>query len=90
MLMGIDPVSVTIKYADRIHDIHIKDVTQGSKEGKDCELGRGVIDFPAFIKALRKIGYKGMCSLEYEKDNTDPLVGIAESVGYFKGVMKVV
>lgn len=90
MLMGIDPVSVTFKYADRIHDIHIKDVTQASNEGKDCELGRGVIDFPSLIKALRKINYKGMCSLEFEKDNTDPLVGIAESIGYFKGVIKAV
>lgn len=90
MLMGIDPVAVTIKYASRIFDIHVKDVTSASAEGKDCELGRGVIDFPSFIKALRQIKYKGMCSLEFEKDNTDPLPGIAESVGYFKGVWKSV
>ena len=88
MLMGIDPVAVTIKYASRIFDIHVKDVTGASAEGKDCELGRGIIDFPAFIKALRKIKYKGMCSLEFEIDDTDPLPGIAESVGYFKGVWK--
>jgi hypothetical protein len=31
-----------------------------------------------------------MCSLEFEKDGTDPLVGIAESVGYFKGVWNTV
>jgi sugar phosphate isomerase/epimerase len=88
MLMGIDPVAVTIKYASHIFDIHVKDVTGASAEGKDCELGRGIIDFPAFIKALRKIKYKGMCSLEFEIDDTDPLPGIAESVGYFKGVWK--
>jgi inosose dehydratase len=89
-LMGIDPAAVTIKYGSRIFDIHVKDVTAASAAGKDCELGRGVIDFPAFFKALRTIGYKGMCSLEYEKDNTDPLPGIAESVGYFKGVWAAV
>jgi inosose dehydratase len=89
-LMGIDPAAVTIKYGNRIFDIHIKDVTSATAEGKDCELGRGVIDFPAFIKALRTIKYTGMCSLEYEKDPTDPLVGIAESVGYFKGVWNAV
>jgi sugar phosphate isomerase/epimerase len=86
MLMGIDPAAVTIKYGSRIFDIHVKDVTGATAEGKDCELGRGIIDFPAFIKALRTIKYKGMCSLEFEKDDTDPLPGIAESVGYFKGV----
>jgi inosose dehydratase len=86
MLMGIDPTAVTIKYGSRIFDIHVKDVTGATAEGKDCELGRGIIDFPAFIRALRTIKYKGMCSLEFEKDDTDPLPGIAESVGYFKGV----
>jgi inosose dehydratase len=87
MLMGIDPAAVTIKYGNRIFDIHVKDVTSATAEGKDCELGRGIIDFPAFIKALRTIKYAGMCSLEFEKDATDPLVGIAECVGYFKGVL---
>lgn len=90
MLMGIDPVAVTLKYAKRIFDIHIKDVTGATADGKDCELGRGIIDFPAFIKALRKIKYKGMCSLEFEKNADDPLAGIAESVGYFKGVWNTV
>jgi inosose dehydratase len=90
MLMGIDPVAVTIKYGSRIFDIHVKDVTGASAEGKDCEVGRGIIDFAAFIKALRAIKYKGMCSLEFEKDDTDPLPGIAESVGYFKGVWNTV
>jgi sugar phosphate isomerase/epimerase len=56
------------------------------KYGSRCELGRGIIDFTAFIRALRTIKYKEMCSLEFEKDDTDPLPGIAESVGYFKGV----
>jgi sugar phosphate isomerase/epimerase len=81
---------VTIKYGSRIFDIHVKDVTTATVEGKDCELGRGIIDFPAFFKALRKINYQGMCSLEFEKDDTDPLPGIAESVGYFKGVWNTV
>jgi len=87
---GFDPAENTIKYANRIHDMHIKDVPTAEARGHDCELGRGIIDFPSLIKALRKIKYNGMCSLEYEKDNTDPLVGIAESIGYFKGVMKTV
>jgi len=90
MLMGIDPAAATIKYGSRIYDIHIKDVTLASAEGKDCELGRGIIDFPAFIKALRTIKYTGMCSLEFEKGEADPLPGIAESVGYFKGILDAV
>jgi len=90
MLMGIDPAAVTLKYGSRIFDMHIKDVTVASREGKDCEVGRGAIDFPALIRALRTVKYKGMCSLEYEKGDEDPLPGIAESVGYFKGILDAV
>ncbi len=89
---GIDPATLTLKYGDRIYDMHIKDVTQASneKKGMECELGRGVIDFASLVKALRKIKYNGVCSLEFEKDPADPLPGIAESVGYFKGVIDTV
>jgi sugar phosphate isomerase/epimerase len=50
-------------------------------------MGRGIIDIPKVIETLRKIKYSGMCSLEFEKDMSDPLPGIAESIGYLKGVM---
>jgi len=83
---GDDAIADLEKYAKRIFDIHLKNVTAASKEGKTCELGRGVIDVPAFVQMLRKIRYDGCCSLEYEKDMKDPLAGIAESVGYFRGV----
>ncbi len=74
-------------YKDRLFDLHIKDVSIAAKDGKAIELGRGVINFPALVKALQKIGYKGVCSIEYEKDMTDPMAGIAESLGFFRGVM---
>jgi sugar phosphate isomerase/epimerase len=83
---GDDAIADLEKYAKRIFDIHLKNVTAANKDGKTCELSRGVIDIPAFVTMLRKIKYDGSCSLEYEKDMKDPLVGIAESVGYFKGV----
>lgn len=86
---GDDPIADLEKYQKRIFDIHLKNVTAASKEGKTCELGRGVIDIPAFVAMLRKVKYAGSCSLEYEKDMKDPLAGIAESVGYFKGVCDV-
>lgn len=81
-----DSVADLGKYAKRIFDIHLKNVTAATKEGKTCELGRGIIDIPAFVKMLRKVKYPGSCSLEYEKDMKEPLAGIAESVGYFRGV----
>jgi inosose dehydratase len=84
---GQDPSVDIIRYKSRIFDIHIKDVDKASKEGKTVEMGRGIIDIPGFVATLRKIKYTGKCSLEFEKDMKDPLAGIAESIGYFKGVM---
>jgi inosose dehydratase len=83
---GQNAVADLGKYSKRIFDIHLKNVTSATKEGTTCELGRGVIDIPAFVKMLRKAKYSGSCSLEYEKDMKEPLAGIAESVGYFRGV----
>jgi len=83
---GVDPAKAVLKYNRRILDMHIKDVTKAEQDGKAIEAGRGVINFPALVRALRKIRYPGHCGIEYEKDMKDPLPGIAESVGYFKGV----
>jgi inosose dehydratase len=84
---GADPSVDLERYAKRIFDIHIKDVDKATKEGKTVEIGRGIIDIPKVVATLRKIQYSGKCSLEFEKDMKDPLAGIAESIGYFKGVM---
>lgn len=83
---GVDPAKAVLKYNKRIFDLHIKDVTKAEQDGKAIEAGRGIIDFPALVRALRKIKYPGHCGIEFELDMKDPLPGIAESVGYFKGV----
>lgn len=85
---GKDPVADLKKYHTRVFDIHIKDVTGNTKLGYSLEIGRGVIDFPAFVKMLRRVGYTGVCSLEHEKDMSNPFMGIAESIGYFRGVIE--
>ncbi len=84
---GKDPVADLEKYISRVFDIHLKDVTGASKLGYSLEVGRGIIDFPAFVNMLRKVQYSGVVSLEHEKDMTDPFMGIAESIGYFRGVV---
>ncbi len=87
---GQDPAKAVLEYKERVFDLHIKDVSDAVKDAKVMEVGRGIINFPALVKALNKIKFKGYCSFEYEKDMSDSLAGIAESVGYFRGVMKTV
>ena len=83
-----DPDLIMTKYKSRILDIHVKDVTSRGKEGSTLEMGRGKIDIPKFMKAVKKSGYKGCLSFEYEKDADAPIPGLAESVGYMRGVIK--
>lgn len=88
--IGQDPAKMAAKFADRLYDIHIKDVTGSTAKDTPLEIGRGVIDIPAFLKTLNKIKYQGVVSLEYEKDANDPVPGASESIGYLNGVMRMV
>jgi len=87
--IGKDPVEDTRKYIDRVHDIHIKDEDKADPSGTPIEIGRGVIDIPGFLKMLIEENYQNVVSFEYEKDGDDPLPGLAESVGYVRGVLRV-
>ncbi|WP_340114783.1 sugar phosphate isomerase/epimerase family protein [Maribellus mangrovi] len=84
---GKDPVADLKKYHTRIFDMHLKDVTGTTKLGYSVEVGRGIIDFPALVKMMRKVNYTGVISLEHERDMKDPFLGIAESIGYFRGIL---
>lgn len=84
---GKDPVADLKKYHSRVFDVHIKDVTGDTKAGYSVEIGRGIIDIPAFVKMLREVNYTGVCSLEHEKNMDNPFMGIAESIGYLRGVI---
>lgn len=88
--IGADPVADTERFADRLLDLHIKDVTAASPEGSTLEIGRGVIDIPALLRTLLKIPYRRVVSFEYEKDADDPLAGLAESVGYIRGALAAI
>ena len=87
--IGEDPIEDTRKYMDRVHDIHIKDVDKADPSGKPIEIGHGVIDIPGFLKMLLEENYSKVVSFEYEKDGKDPLAGLAESVGYVRGISKM-
>lgn len=90
MRSGIDPAASIIEFADRMIDFHIKDVSAANAKGGAVEMGRGVIDIPQVMRTLVKIDYAGIVSFEYEKDADDPVPGLAESVGYARGVLAAI
>jgi len=87
---GVDPVASIIEFADRLIDFHIKDVSAANPKGGAIEMGRGVIDIPAVMRALIQTGFAGIAAFEYEKDADDPVPGLAESVGYARGVLAAI
>ena len=84
--MGENIIKDIKQYKAWIYDIHIKDESEASKQGKTWEMGRGVMDFRPIVKVLRQIKYKGVVSLEFEKNGDNPHPGVAESIGYLRGV----
>lgn len=86
----VDPAAAAEQFFDRLIDVHIKDVTASSADGGPIEVGRGVIDIPKLLRTLLKLGYAGTVSLEYEKDEKDPLAGAAESIGYIRGALAAI
>lgn len=45
-----------------------------------------MVDIPGILLAVRRIGYRDVVGIEYEKQMEDLLPGLAESVGYTRGV----
>ena len=84
---GLDPSEAAVACGARLLDVHLKDVTAPTKDGGPVEAGRGVIDIPRFLRTLAAMDYRGTAAFEYEKDGRDPLPGLAESVGYVRGVL---
>ncbi|MCL2711473.1 MAG: TIM barrel protein [Planctomycetaceae bacterium] len=87
--IGGDNVKSFHDFKDRIFDVHFKDVTAATPQGRECICGRGVLDIPAYLQALIDIGYDRVVSFEHESDANDPLPGLAECVGYVNGVLRV-
>ena len=94
---GRDPAKTIRKHGDRIYDIHLKnfavDLPGGQVLSREVPhsfttvpMPRGKIDYGEVFKALAEVGYDGVCAFEYERDFEDNLGGLAESVGYARGV----
>ena len=84
---GIDPVEEIYAVQDRLYDIHLRDNTANSREGKTCRPGQGNLDLPAIIRALRDVEYQGVYTIEYGIEEDAPLTGTAMTVGYIQGIL---
>jgi inosose dehydratase len=84
---GVDPAEAILKCSERLYDLHLKDIFALGDRNTPIECGRGILNSKSILAALLKINYQGLVGFEYEKDSKDPLPGLAESVGYIKGLL---
>jgi sugar phosphate isomerase/epimerase len=64
LALAHDPAEKIAKLAGRIGHVHLSDC-DGRKHG-DLPPGRGVVDFPPYLKALADSGFAGVVSVELE------------------------
>ncbi len=83
----VDPAEAIIKCKARLYDVHFKDIASTAPNGGTIEGGRGVLDLKAILQSLLKVRYEHLLSFEYEKDSDDPLPGLAETIGYTRGLL---
>jgi inosose dehydratase len=84
---GVDPAESIIKCQERLYDVHLKDISAMGNKNTPIEAGRGILDSRSILAALLKIKFQGLVGFEYEKDGKDPIPGLAETVGYTKGLL---
>ena len=86
---GVDPVLAILKCRSRLYDVHMKDTLAGVGDKKDVPVGLGFgrLDIRGIMAALIEVGYRYQVGLEDELDSADPVPGIAQSLGYMRGML---
>src|SRR5438093_9279612 len=84
---NVSPAEAIMKCRTRLYDLHLKDIAGLGPKNAAKEVGRGVLDIKSILHALLEIKYSNLVAFEYEKDENDPVPGLAESVGYTKGLL---
>jgi sugar phosphate isomerase/epimerase len=74
----IDPADQIRKMGNRNFGLHLKDFDQRKKE--ETVLGKGSLDVPDVVKALKEVKFAGCVSLEYELNSKNPTPDMAEGL----------
>jgi sugar phosphate isomerase/epimerase len=90
-----DPVAALRRLAPRVVHVHLKDwrpvaprpgAARPVRDLEGAPLGAGIVDLPAVVGELRRLGYGGLLSVEYEGPG-DPREAVREGVAYLSGLL---
>jgi len=86
---GLDPLDVIRKVAARVRSFHMKDRGSVEKWTHDRPFGTGVIDNIAILDEVRKHGFAGNVTIEYEHNWKSNVTEVAQCVGYLRAYSRM-
>jgi inosose dehydratase len=102
--VGVDPVALYRRHADRVRYFHLKDVDPAALEdalarglsfneavvaGVFCPLGAGVVDFAALRVALAEHGYDGWATVEQDRLPSDTTTPAEDAAASLEHLLSV-
>jgi inosose dehydratase len=84
----LDPAEEVRTMGARNFGMHLKD--HDNDKRTDVVFGKGVLDVPAVLKALKEVKFLGMISIEYEAHPEDPSADVAKCLDVVKDAAKKV
>jgi sugar phosphate isomerase/epimerase len=82
---GLDPLDCLKILQRRIISTHLKDLNEKSPDAHDVPYGNGVSNIPAILTELKRQGFVGNVSIEYEYNWDDNVLDAAQCVGFVRG-----
>ena len=83
---GVDPLEAVKNTEGRIVSLHFKDLNHYGVGSHDVPWGAGVCNIAGIMHELKRQGFEGVFSIEYEHNWEDSVPEIAESIDYFNRV----
>jgi sugar phosphate isomerase/epimerase len=83
---GLDPVDCIEKLEGRLMSFHFKDLKEKSRDTHDVIWGTGISDVEGILRELKRQGFKGVFTVEYEHNWDNNMPEVIASAKYFNQV----
>ncbi|WP_353131129.1 sugar phosphate isomerase/epimerase family protein, partial [Parapedobacter pyrenivorans] len=84
---GLDPVESLKQYEGHLVSLHFKDLAEKSSKTHDVHWGTGVCNVEGVIAELKRQGFTGIISAEYEHNWENNAGDVAQSVTNFREIV---
>ncbi len=82
---GLDPVDCLRQLQGRIVSFHLKDVAKkGDPQSRNTVMGEGEADCAKTLKELRRLGYQGLITIDFEHDTPALQEDMARNVAFIE------